>query len=276
MNDTQVQDQSVDQPDLSQNDSPQESNQSPVPSAQELVDLDKLEKFRFAGREMTKDELKNSYMFQSDYTKKTQQLADQRKAFQEEQQKWSSYRESYKVDVQAVLAGKYTREDFKKVYPEPYWHLVDGNEQANPVRQGVQQPNQLPPEVAELMEFKNQWKEERIQLHESKIDATMAKMTQKFPDAEAVRVLDLAKQWKSHNPKAQEIPEKVWEKIYTAEQKRFEELSDKRQQRLMQAQKTANQQGRDVASGGGTPGQAPRQFKTIKEASQAMMESNTI
>src|SRR3954464_16064772 len=79
------------------------------PKTPEMVDLESLEKFRYAGREMTPKELQQAVMLQSDYTRKTQQLAEERK-----------YYDNLSADLSAVAQNPQLAAKFKEVYPEKF------------------------------------------------------------------------------------------------------------------------------------------------------------
>jgi GTP-dependent phosphoenolpyruvate carboxykinase len=48
----------------------------------DLTDLDSVDRFRFAGREWTRDELQKSILMQNDYTRKTQEISETRKYYE--------------------------------------------------------------------------------------------------------------------------------------------------------------------------------------------------
>ena len=65
----------------------QESNSeaSKSESAQAILELDKVKEFLFEGQKFTPQELKNAWLRQQDYTRKTQELARERESVREVQ-----------------------------------------------------------------------------------------------------------------------------------------------------------------------------------------------
>lgn len=235
-------------PDLS----PTETAASPV------IDLDTVEKFKWAGREMTPKELQGQVLMQSDYTRKTQEIAQERKFY-----------DNLNDDLAAVKQNPALAAQFKEVYPEKFHRFLGFVHQEQPREQNRQE---LPPEVQELVKFKEEFQQERKNAYMAQINAMEAKYTAQFKLADVDRVLTGAQEWRKANPTSKEIPEQVWEKLYKAShesnQKRFKSWSDAE----VNKQKQANAEGRDVPAGGGVPAQGPANVRTIKQASAALRE----
>jgi hypothetical protein len=130
------------------------------------------------------------------------------------------------------------------------------------------------------MEARFQEQEQKAQMQErqaadSDVDANCARMAKKFPDVPehfAITVLEqILAQKRQDDPKAKLTPED-WDKAWKSVDDKLGEVSKARYSKLVNGQKTANQKGRDVASGGGIPGQAPRAPKTIKEATDQVLQ----
>ena len=68
------------------------------------------------------------------------------------------------------------------------------------------------------------------------------------------------------------LNDKNWELIWKAVNDKNVELFKKYGSAAVNKQKNANQRGKDAAPGGGIPGQAPRQPRTIKEARKFALE----
>lgn len=262
--DTQNQDHSSLQADFasSQESADQNNNSSPAEgSAPSVLDLDTVQKFKWAGREWTPKDLQGQVMMQADYTRKTQALAEERKFY-----------DNLRDDLEAVKANPALAAEFKKIYPEKF-HNYLGYVYKDTPQSGTEQKTPLPPEVQDLLKFKDEWQQERQNAFKAQIDAMEAKFTAKFELADVDRVLASAQQWRKDNPQAREIPEQVWEKLYKASheanQGRFKKWSDAQ----VNKQKQANQEGADVPTGGGVPAQGPTQFRTIRDASKALRGS---
>lgn len=86
-----------------------------VPESGGLPDLIEVE-----GEKFTREELKNSILRQRDYTKKTMQLAEERKAFEGERESAKTARDQYGAALQKLndVLGKISTPDFEKLEKE--------------------------------------------------------------------------------------------------------------------------------------------------------------
>ncbi len=99
-----------------------------------IVELDKLEKFKYRGKEWTPKDLEAATLRQSDYTKKTQELAQERR-----------FVENLPYDLMAVSRDPAKASQFKQVYPEKFHQFLEdflSSNQTNPQSQGVPQAPQ--------------------------------------------------------------------------------------------------------------------------------------
>jgi hypothetical protein len=83
-------------------------------AAPELVDLDTMDKFKFGGREWTPKELEAAYMRQQDYSRKTQEIAQERK-----------YYDNLPYDLDMVKNNPALVNQFKQVYPAKFHSWID-------------------------------------------------------------------------------------------------------------------------------------------------------
>ena len=90
----------------------------------EITELEKLERFKFKGEEWTPKKAEQAFMRQQDYTKKAQELAEQRKEYESEL-KHREYRSNLKADINHVLKNPSLADEFKKIYPEEYHYALE-------------------------------------------------------------------------------------------------------------------------------------------------------
>lgn len=236
----------------------------------EIPELDSLEKVRLGGTEWSLKDLQSSIMRQADYTRKTQELAEQRKTFEEE----SRFYSALPTDLKALRESNYRAdlvEQFKKVYPEKF-HAYLGDL--------PQQPNDKPTLPQDVLDDLKEWREIKqeklIEANLAEIDANLEKFSPKFPYADHEVVLSRAQMLldkkQQENPKAR-LDANDWENLFKVTNDAFEKRYKEFQSKQFNKQTTANQKGRDVGPGGGIPGQAPPKFKTVKEGVNAFLES---
>lgn len=233
-----------------------ESNESAQMSQPQTVELDKLERFMYQGKEWTPSQLKDAMLMQADYTRKTQALAEERK-----------YYDNLREDLRFIRENPHLADEFRKTYPEKFHAYLDDLIAGGQVQAATEQAGQrqaaLPPELQSewktmretLNGLQSAWTEQEKAKASAHIDAMFAKFTSKYDMADERTVLATAREVAASG---KELTEKEWERIFKQEHEYFAEKSQKRQQAQMHAQKEANAKARDVGSGGGIPGQAPK------------------
>lgn len=246
-------------------------------SLQQILELDKLEKFKWEGKEYTPAQLKKMAMQEADYTKKTQQIAAERKSFQETEK----YNTNLYHDLQKIKANPSLVDEFKKIYPEKYHQYVDliaanatMNKETNPASQTQSaQAEFKDPRVDEVFDWVS---EQKLQTAVVQVNATFDKLTAQYPDAserevigQAQHLLALHKQ----NPQEYKKPdEKTIEELFKASQEDRLGFAKGYQSRLIKSQQAANAKGTGPGAGGGTPGGAPKVARTLKEASALALQ----
>jgi hypothetical protein len=233
--------------------------------AQAILELDKAQKFKLDGREWTPDQLKKSIMLHSDYTKKTQSVAETRK-----------YYDNLEHDLE-FIKGHPNKEQamqmFMETYPKAfhkYLSLVGGSEQAaNLQTQG--QSAQLPPELMkDLQMVKNYVQERETQAIEAQLDNTFSQLAKKYPEGDEDIVLARAQALldaKRESEPGFRITNEIWDKLWKASHEKNVGKYEARQKGILEKQRTANQSARGPAPGGGTPGQAPVRMN-LKQAEE--------
>ena len=240
----------------------EQSSPSAAPTAQEMMDLESVQKFRFGGKEWTPKEFQGAYMMQADYTRKTQQLAEERKYF-----------DNLNADLAAVKANPSLESKFREVYPAKYHAYLDYVAQKKEAQAGNGQPGQygnIDPEFKRRFDMleadMNTRKAEAIN---AELDARFKTLSEKYPLADEEAAIARAQALHS---KGIQLTDKVWDQIWKAVSDKNEAVFKKYGSAQVNKQKQANQRGKDAASGGGIPGLAPKQPKTIKEASKFALE----
>lgn len=232
-------------------------------TAPQILDLDSVDKFKFGGKEWTPGDFKNSVMFHSDYSRKTQALAEERK-----------YYDNLSADLATVRKNPQMASEFKKHYPEKfhaYLDYVSPNQPKPDANTGKSDsPYANDPALMERLDrLESDHKERQVQLIEAEIDARFKTLSPKYPMADEEAVIARALALDSRGEK---LTPKVWESIFKSVHDQGQKRAEKFYADKVEKQKTANQKGRDVAAGGGTPGTAPKAPRTIKEATAAAID----
>lgn len=233
--------------------------------AEAVADLSKFTKVKLGDKEFTPDELSKGYMMQSDYTRKTQELAKERK-----------YYDNLQVDLRAVAKDPSLAGEFKKVYPEKfhqYLEFLGGKAQA-PQQKSTQ--GQLDPEVQERLnrydevigQFQQKIQEDNLKAMDAKLQGIESELNQKYPHADPIYAYTLAQEarskWERENGQKftpdqinKEWMEAFWKQSNDHQVKLFNKYQ---QDKAAQAKKN-NQQASDIGRGGATPGGAPKKIK---------------
>lgn len=238
-----------------------------APTKQDIVDLGSLEKFKFNGQEWTLKDLQSGFMRQSDYTRKTMELAETRKSFEEERK----YVDNLQADLDAVAKNPELAWKFKETYPEKYHNYLRYvlKEAQAQQAQNPNNPQGIPHEIMDrFLKVEHTLKEREIAAAQAELDATFSKLKTKYPFADEDTILAKAQILAERK---QKLDEGVFDKLFKAENDRLEAIAKKYYSEQVKTQKTMNAKGRDIAKGGGTPSEAPRKFKTIKEATEAAL-----
>lgn len=239
------------------------STQAPG-QAPSLTDLDKLEKFRFEGREWTPKDLRKAYLRQQDYSQKTAELAKTRE-----------YVDNFPADLQRVIQDRKLLTRLSEVYPAEYVErakeIIAAIDQRHPQSEpGNEQQPQVDPRVQALEEKLQRWEQVQEAMETEKISSWLnteyERLSKKYPDADPDLVTAYARYASDNKVK---VTGEVLERLFKQVDDRTRERYDARRRTQNTAQLTAGKEGRDIGAGGGAPIPAPKKYKTIKEASEA-------
>lgn len=159
----------------------EETDNSPAEGTEELI------KIKVDGRdqEVTLDELKNGYSRQSDYSKKTQALADERRGLDTEREKINTEleavkkeRDEYANKIKSYLAKEKTDDDvdWDKIYnqdPIEYVRLKAEADKKKEVRQKAE---------IELKEIEKKQKEEQEKKYKEYVTTQANMLSEKVPE----------------------------------------------------------------------------------------------
>lgn len=243
---------------------------------QQILDLDKVEKFRWNGREYTRDALKKEIMFHKDYTQKTQKIAEERKAFEERKK----FDDNLYADIEKVKANPALAEEFKKTYPEFYHKLVDYlvpqgtiEKEAIATTDKKGQQEFKDPRVDEVYQYVNEQKQRTAEVE---VNALFDKLSTKYPDASEREVIGQVQHLLAlHKQSPQEFKkpdDKTIEDLFSKSQEERINFAKSYGSKNFKAQKQANVKGAGPGAGGGVPGTAPKVARTIKEATALAMQ----
>jgi hypothetical protein len=243
------------QPDTEQIPESSEPEAAPTtPAPEQVLDLETVSKFKYGGREWTPKDFQGAYMMQSDYTRKTQALAEERKYF-----------DNLQADLDAIKQNPSLAPQFKSIYPEKYHKYLGYVVPEQDMREKPSNTPGIDPEImADIKAFKDDLRDRKIQSASAEIDAICGKLSKQYPMADEEAVLARASAVLERGDKlTPEVWNDLWKNVHDKNQK----LADQYYSGKVNQQKTANSKGKDSASGGGMPGMAPNRPKTIKEAS---------
>lgn len=256
----------------------QSNAEEAVDPSTSITDIDSLEKFKFQGRDWTPQELKSAYLMQSDYTRKTQALAEQQREWEQEKQ----YRDNLDVDLARVKKDPNLIGQFMQVYPRQYHKFLDFIAPTATNQMGSQQSNnqtQTDPAVFELQRqfaaLQADANEKNVQAIQSSLDSKFQVLGKKYPYADEEAILARAESLLAQNPNYK-FNDQVWEALWKSNNEKLEKAFKGHYSKLVKEQKTVSKRASDVPPGGAIPGRGPRLPKTIKEASNMLLESGEL
>lgn len=234
------------------------------PEPQEIVELEKLERFRFDGRELTPKELKDAYMMRSDYTRKTQELAEARK-----------YADNFEIDLERVMKNPQLLAEMKKLYPPAYVQLAEKSLKAG---QGSVEPKTesamtLPPQLQSALEkverYEKAMAEQQVQASLETLNSHHERFSQKYPFADP-DVVDSRLQVlidKGADVNRENLG-RVIENAYKQHHEAVMSRLNAQKKQKVEEQVTAGKKARDTGPNGAPPGQAPKKWKSIHDGSR--------
>lgn len=252
---------------------------TPEEGLSQIQELEKLEKFRFQGRDYTAKELEKEILFQKDWTKKSQQLAQEKKEFEsarkavQEEQKFES---NLKADLDFIKANPQHAAKFLEVYPAKYHQAlqqvmseINGQQQQSHNQQKTPsyETLALQREVGELRSYHN---ESKITVETQRIEGMIKSLESKYPDAITEMAIGRVysawdKMVKESGNESVKIPDQVWEDTFKSVASEMKQLVKTKYSANVKQQLQANSKAKGTPSGGANVGRAPQKFKNLRD-----------
>lgn len=237
----------------------------------EIIDLDGQDKFIFNGQEYTPEELNKAILRQSDYTRKTQKLAEEQK-----------YIDNLQYDLEAVRSNPKLADQFKKTYPQKYHGYLEflnteaktGSQDDKPESVEIKT---LREEInflkSKLGEFDQKIHEEQVEAENSRLDAVFEQLHGKYDLADEDAVLNRAQKLLDENKDnpSFHLTDKTWERLFRADHEFREKRYSERHKKLLEQQAKQGNRGLDGGAGGVAPGR-PRKRISFDEATDQMIQ----
>ena len=249
-------------------------SETPAETQESLADLSAYERFKLGEKEFTRDQLDKGIMLQSDYTKKTQEIAQERKFYS-----------NLQADLDNVARNPALAEQFKSIYPKQFHHFL-GYVARETAQTGTQSQTQKQADevkdprfekVDQVLSKFEMWEkeqqEQRVVQKATEIDSIFTKFSPKYPlatpNGDESFVLNKAQAALDAGEKLDAVQ---WEKIFKSAETHYKTAFEKHYKQINSNQKAAHVRGKEIGSGGGVPGGAPKMPRTIKEAGRIAEE----
>lgn len=241
---------------------------------EQIYELEKLSKFKFKGQDYTPQDLEKAILRQQDYTKKTQSLGDERKAFEQERK----FYENVNADIDYIKNNPEKQDmlinKFIELYPQKFHGALKqalSSMTSSSQGQNNQQNYRQQPDI-DLMNringLESKFKEQEVAKNTIEINQTIDNLSKKYSDAipELVigRVNETYNQILQENPNAQLTPQ-MWEDVFKQVDSEMKQLVKTKYGSLVKQQSEANSKSKSPQGGGGTMGRAPNKFKSLKD-----------
>ena len=209
------------------------------------------------------------------YTSKTTKLSEERKSFDQERK----YYENLYADLENVRSNPQLASEFIKTYPEKFHSYLEGVLKNNPREMSSAQPSVAAPiqdvkTLSRLERLEKFYQEQELAKAKSEITEITTQMGQKYNLGEKAKPWIMSLAYEAYNENGgQKLTNESWQKIYERVDGAVNDIVKERYEKMVKEQSTANSKARDVESGGGTPGSAPRKFKNFEEITKFAVEN---
>lgn len=231
------------------------------------------EKFKWEGKEHARDSFLKERLMQSDYTKKMQEVSTTK----------AIYEKHLSADLPKLQRNPALLEQFKRSYPKELHYLGEMLVGKSGTPGSTQPPSaEKDPEIQaaldEIRSFKEERQTELVERASQTIDSMFSKFQPKYVMAPEGLVLTIAdsilSNKKAENPgQVAKLIDADWERAFKSAHEVVKGLADKHYSGLVNQQKEASARGKDMGTGGGIPGDAPKKM-TIREATAHFMSQN--
>lgn len=239
-----------------------------------VLDIDSQEKVMFNGKEYTPEQLNKMLMMQSDYTKKTQAIASEKK-----------YYDNLQYDLDAVRENPEKAAQFKKLYPEKFHVYLDflntgAQDSTNRDKSGGstdQRTEALLQKIdnleSKLSQYDQKFHDEKVDAENARLDAVFEKLSGEFDLADEDAVLNKAQALIDANKDNPEfrMTDSAWKRLFKADHEARDKRYSERHRKLLEKQAKQGDRGNDGGPGGAAPGR-PRKRETMAEATERMIQ----
>jgi hypothetical protein len=266
------------------NPTPSESHDDAEESSISPLALDNVDKFVFQGHEYTPEELSRAMLRHADYTRKTQEIAKQRK--------WESqWQEHLSYDLEKVRDNPQLAQEFRKHYPEKFHRYLDvvlrktERVQNRDEGDGQEAEQKMPSHVVEklkkleameakLEKLDRASRERDEQFAIKHLDTIFSKMSEKYPYAFEDAVLNKAQVLMDENQGNDrfQMTDAVWERVFKSVNDTYAKRVEKTYRSRMESQLKKSEKASDSGPGGAAPGRGPSGPRTFAEATQMAIE----
>lgn len=250
----------------------EDSNSSPLT-------LDSVDKFVFQGHEYTPEELNRSMLRMNDYTKKTQEIAQEKKFY-----------ENLPADLEHIRGNPHLADQFKKLYPSKFHRYVDlilANQENGKDEDdsGNNVERMLPKSVVDKLKKLDQMEEKLARIEDKSrsneeavaskhLDTVFAKYSDKYPYAVEDTVLNQAQALldaNQENPRFK-LTEATWERIFKGVNDKYQKQFETKYRNQIESQVKKSERASDSGPGGSAPGRGPSGPRTFAEATEMAIQ----
>jgi hypothetical protein len=253
----------------SQDSTSDESNSALQGLNEAIADLDKVQKVKFQGQEWTPKDLEKAILRQKDYTRKTQELSQQRTSFEENKK----YYVNLAADLRTLEKNPNLVSEFVKLYPKEFHPYAQEALSKTSNTQTQQQPQLDVETQSRLASLEKFYHEQEVQKNEVVINQSIDAGLKKYPDA--IPELVIARVYEKYNLSGEGPTKEDWDKTFKEVNDQVTSLWKNKYSEFVKKQTSANAKARDVDAGGGTVGRAPEKFKSLKDVTNFAVKDLT-
>lgn len=232
--------------------------------SQAIFELSQAKEFMLNGKKMTLKDLESQMMMHSDYTKKSQELSSFKKQ--------AEYAMHWEADLPKLLDNPSLAAEFYRAYPKNYHPIIDriierlegGQEEEASSASSMPTQRKLVQDLVDqyVGPIRDELDQYKTEAAIKQLDGIFSEMRGKYPGAEEEFVLARLEALKS-----QEVPinpDKI-EEVFKHFHERDLKSKEAYHMEQIKKQQLASSKAKDVPSGGGIPGQAPKKFNLSSE-----------
>lgn len=244
--------------------------------AKSALTLDNVDEFIFQGHKWTPEELNKAMLRHADYTRKTQEIAEQRK-----------YISNLAADLELVRQNPTLVEQFKSVYPKEFHSYLrfaiaeqkadlsdDADDSVNLPKSVMEKLSKLDKLEEKLRQMDEMTREREVEAASKQLDVILDKFSGKYPFAVEDAVLNQAQaliDMNKDNPRFQ-MTEATWERIFKQVNDKIKTKVETQYKSRLEEQLKKNQKAGDIGPGGMAPGRGPSGPRTIAEATEMAIQ----